>query len=107
MAVPHDPVAPVRQVHVLHQGQERLGFRFDGLGKQPAGAAPQNRRQRIVNRSGLSQGNNGAIPHHGVSLLREVQAGFHPPRYAAFLTSPSPSFGHSSLGTRWCCFPKY
>jgi uncharacterized protein len=32
----------------------------------------------------------------GVSLLREVQAGFHPPRYAAFLTSPSPSFGHSS-----------
>jgi hypothetical protein len=32
----------------------------------------------------------------GVSLLREVRAGFHPPRYAAFLTSPSPSFGHSS-----------
>jgi hypothetical protein len=34
----------------------------------------------------------------GVSLLREVQAGFHPPRYAAFLTSPSPSFAHSSEG---------
>ena len=32
----------------------------------------------------------------GVSLLREVQAGFYPPRYAASLTSPSPSFGHSS-----------
>jgi hypothetical protein len=30
MAVPHHPVAPVRQVHALHQGQERLGFRFDG-----------------------------------------------------------------------------
>ncbi|MGB6252546.1 MAG: hypothetical protein WBF62_04770, partial [Bradyrhizobium sp.] len=36
----------------------------------------------------------------GVSLLREVRAGFHPPRYAAFLTSPSPSFGHSSPA-RW------
>jgi len=32
----------------------------------------------------------------GVSLLREVQAGFHPPRYAALLKSPSPSFDHSS-----------
>jgi transposase len=32
----------------------------------------------------------------GVSLLREVQAGFHPPRYAAFLTSPSPRFPYSS-----------
>src|SRR5438132_13090564 len=33
----------------------------------------------------------------GVSLLREVQAGFHPPRYAALLKSPSPSFDHSSF----------
>ncbi|WP_217696484.1 hypothetical protein, partial [Acidiphilium rubrum] len=32
----------------------------------------------------------------GVSLLQEVQAGFHPPRYATFLTKPSPNFGHSS-----------
>ena len=31
MAVPHDPVAPVRQLHALHQGQKRLGFRLDGL----------------------------------------------------------------------------
>ena len=59
-------------------------------------AAPQNRRQRIVYHLGLSEGNNRAILCHGVSLLREVQAGFHPPRYAAFLTSPSPSFGYSS-----------
>ena len=32
----------------------------------------------------------------GVSLLREVQAGFHLPRYAAFLTQPSPILRHSS-----------
>jgi len=32
----------------------------------------------------------------GVSLLREVQAGFHPPQYAAFLTQPSPISRHSS-----------
>ena len=33
---------------------------------------------------------------HGVSLLREALAGFHPPRYAALLNQPSPRFGHSS-----------
>src|SRR5437868_1883990 len=29
-------------------------------------------------------------------LLREFRQGFHPPRYAAFLTPPSPIFPHSS-----------
>jgi hypothetical protein len=40
------------------------------------------------------------MARHGVSLLREVQAGFHPPRYAAFLTQPSPSFSHSPVTER-------
>ena len=76
VAVPHQALAPVRQPHALHRGQERLGLRLDRLGQQPAGAAPQDRRQRIVDRVGLTEGNNGAIARHGVSLLREVQAGF-------------------------------
>src|SRR5207342_1762714 len=94
--VPHQALAPIRQLHALHRGQERLGLRLDGLGKQPACAAPQDGRQRVVDRLGLTEWDNGAIPRHRVSFLREVQAGFHPPRYAALLTKPSPSFGHSS-----------
>jgi hypothetical protein len=97
MAVSHHPVAPVWQLRVLHHGQEHLGLRLDGLGQKSAGAAPQNGRQGVVNCVGLTEGNNGAIHRHGVSLLREVQAGFHPPRYVAFLTEPSPRFRHSSL----------
>ncbi len=59
-------------------------------------ATAQDGRQRVVDRIGLTEGNNGAIDHRGVSLLREVQAGFHPPRYAAFLNPPLPRFAHSS-----------
>ena len=55
MAVPHQAVAPVRQPHVLHQGQERLGFRLHRLRQQPAVAAPQSRRQRILDRVRLTQ----------------------------------------------------
>jgi hypothetical protein len=36
----HDALAPVRQPRVPHRGQERVGFRFDGLGQQPTRAAP-------------------------------------------------------------------
>ncbi len=32
----------------------------------------------------------------GISLLREVQEGSHPPRYTAFLTQPSPILWHGS-----------
>jgi hypothetical protein len=52
--------------------------------------------QRVVDRVRLTKGGNGAMARHGVSLLREVQAGFHLPRYAALFTQPSPSFQHSS-----------
>ncbi len=72
MPVPDDALAPVRQPLALHLSQERLGFRLDGLGQQPTRAAPQNRRQRIVDRLGLTEGNNGGSAHRGVSLLREV-----------------------------------
>jgi hypothetical protein len=50
--------------------------RLDRLGQQPAGAAPQDDRQRIVDLVRLTQGENGSIARHGVSLLREVLAGF-------------------------------
>jgi putative transposase len=77
MTMPDQAVTPVWQLHPLHRGQERLGFCFDGLRQKTARAIAQNHRQRIVDRVGLTEGNNSAIAHRGVSLLREVQAGFH------------------------------
>jgi len=96
VAVPDDTLAPVRQPLAFHRRQECVGFRLDGLGQQAACAASQDRRQRIVDLIGLTEGNNSAVARHGVSLLREVQAGSHPPRYAALLTQPSPILRHSS-----------
>jgi len=96
VAVPDNALAPVRQPLALHLSQERLGFRLDGLGQQPARAAPQNRRQRIIDIIGLTEGNNGGSACHGVSAPSGVQAGFHPPRYAALLKPSSPILRHSS-----------
>jgi hypothetical protein len=93
VAMPNQTVTAVRQLDAPHGGKERVGFRFNGLRQQSTRAVPQNRRKRIVDRLGLTKGNHGAIAHRGVSLLQEVQVGFHPPRYAAFLNPPSPSFG--------------
>jgi hypothetical protein len=76
--VPHDALAPVRQPQALHLGQERLGFRLHRLRQQPAGAAPQDGRQRILDRVGVAEWDNGGIAHRGVSLLREVLAGSSP-----------------------------
>jgi len=78
LAVPHQPLAPVRQTRSPHLGQEGLGLRLDGLRQQPAGAAPQDGGQRIIDRGRLTERDNGAIARHGVSLLREVQAGSSP-----------------------------
>jgi len=70
----------------FHRRQERVSFRFNGLGQQSARAASQDRHQRIIDRIGLTEETTVVMLVIGVSLLREVQAGFHPLRYAAFLT---------------------
>ena len=51
------------------------------LTQQPAGAVPQDGHERVVNRVGLTKGNNGATVRDSVSSPPGVQAGFHPPRY--------------------------
>jgi hypothetical protein len=55
-------------------------------GPGAGGHRSAERRLGIINVVGLAEGNNGAIARHGVSLLREVRAGFvtHPD------TPPSP-----------------
>jgi hypothetical protein len=59
--MPHQALTPVRQPQLPHCRQECLGFRLNGLGQQPAGAAPQDGRQRVVDRLRLMQRDNGAI----------------------------------------------
>jgi hypothetical protein len=97
VAVPHDALAPVRQAPILHRDQKCLGFRLHRLGQQPAGAAPQHGRQRVVDLVGLTDGGGRRCyrsawriaPSGGPGRFR------HPPRYAASIT-PSPSSRHSS-----------
>src|SRR3954465_8280424 len=95
--MPHQALTPVRQPQAPHPGQEGLGFRLNGLGQQPAGAAPQDGRPRGVDRLRLMQRDNGAIAcHRRIAPSGGPGRLCHPPRYAALLTPPSPSFGHSS-----------
>jgi len=98
VAVPNQALAPIRQPHLPHGGQERIGFRLDGLCQHPAGAVAQDGRERVVNRVGLTEGNNAATARQGVSAPSGVQAGLHTPRYAALPKPSSPRFGYSSLG---------
>src|SRR3954454_1616865 len=99
--MPHQALTPVRQPQAPHPGQEGLGFRLNGLGQQPAGAAPQDGRERGVDRLRLMQRDNGAIAcHRRIAPSGGPGRLCHPPRYAALLTPPAPSFGHSSPENR-------
>ena len=40
--VPHQALAAIGQLYALHRGQERLGLRLDGLGKQPVSGDTTN-----------------------------------------------------------------
>jgi len=64
MAVPDYALAPVRQSFAFHRRQERVSFRLNGLGQQPARAASQDRRQRIIDRIGLTERNNSGSACH-------------------------------------------
>ncbi len=63
-AVPDHPLASVRQAHVLHSGQEGLGFRRHRLRQQPVGVAPQDGGQRAVDLVRLTERNNGGTARH-------------------------------------------
>ena len=78
VAVSHQALAPVRQPHALHRGQERFGFGLHRLRQQPPGAAPQDFRERVIDGVGLAEADHSGIAHRGVSLLREVLAGSSP-----------------------------
>jgi len=97
MAMPDEAGTATGQTLLPHRGQERLGFRLDGLGQQPAGAFAQHGRQRIVDLVGVSKRMNGGIVLHGVSLLREVLAGWTPATIRRPLKPSSPSSPHSSV----------
>ncbi|MCP4779478.1 MAG: hypothetical protein GY877_01660 [Hyphomicrobium sp.] len=92
VAVSNHTCPAIRKPFVLHHGKKCLSFGLDRLRQKTASAIAQNTRQRILKRARMLKGKNGVIYRHGVSLLREVLAGFYPPRYAAFLKPSSPTF---------------
>jgi hypothetical protein len=69
MAMTHDPVAPIRQLQSLPQGDKGIDFRNQHLSQHSAGAFTSDFRQVIVGGLGLTERNDSDISRHGVSLL--------------------------------------
>jgi hypothetical protein len=55
VAVPHQAIAAVGKLQVLHRGKKRISFHLDSLRKQLPRARSQDIRQWIVNLVGLTQ----------------------------------------------------
>jgi hypothetical protein len=68
MTMPDDAAATVRQLEILHGGEEHLGLHLDSLCKQLPGARSKDIRQGIIDLVGLAKPDNTAILVHGVSL---------------------------------------
>ena len=66
--MPHDAAATVRQLEILHGGEEGLGLHLHSLSEKPSGTRTQDAGQRIIDRVGLTKPDNTAILFHGVSL---------------------------------------
>lgn len=99
MAATSKAIVPIRKVNALYCGKERASLGIDSLDSNSARVGAYNDRQYLVDCVGLTEENNIAIAHRGVSLLRELQAGFYLPRYAASLKPSSPRFGHISTAS--------
>jgi hypothetical protein len=75
MSVPDNALAPVRQLEIPMPGHEGGKLRLDRLLDQTFCPRAKNFSQRIVNFIWLTEGDD-SILIHGVTLLREVRAGF-------------------------------
>ena len=69
MAVTHDAVATIRQLHVLPHGDEGVSFGDQHLRQHSAGTFPRKFGQWIVDGIRLTEGNDSGISRNGVSLL--------------------------------------
>jgi hypothetical protein len=104
--MPHDPLAAVRQGLFGMLRDEGIGLGPQRRRQHAARALTRDLGQRILHGSGLVKRGDRGIVVHGVSLLREVLAGFStrhdtPPSQAA-----SPIFEHSSAGTEHLASPE-
>jgi len=109
------PLNARQQLLRFGQGQTQVGDVNEIIGPtdlqdvraRPLALSPDlHQPQNPGHASTLGQRTNAKIPNWpahpqscGSPVLREVQAGSHPPRYAAFLTQPSPILRHSSFST--------
>jgi len=66
VTVTHDPVTPIRQLHILPQSNERIGFGDQSLRKHSPGAFAGKLAQRIVNRVRLTQPHEASTSAQGL-----------------------------------------
>jgi hypothetical protein len=66
--VPHQPIASIGQLQMLHAGKEDFSFQPDRASKKLARPTLQDIGQGIVNFTGLTKANNVDSLVHGVSL---------------------------------------
>ena len=66
--MPDDAAATVRQLEILHGGEERLGLHLDSLREKLPGTRTQDAGQGIIDLVRLTKPDNTAILFHGVSL---------------------------------------
>jgi len=58
MTVANHAVTSVSKLHTLHLSKECVSLGFNGLGEKSPRAAAKNRRERVVDRVGLTERNN-------------------------------------------------
>jgi hypothetical protein len=68
MAVPHHTPTPILGAKMGMRAENIIDFRFNRLGEKLTRTHAQQIRQRVINRTWLTQRNN-CILQHGVSLL--------------------------------------
>ena len=95
-AVPDDALAPVRQQLIAEKRHEARGLGLQRRHQHPARALAGDLGQRVDDRTRLVKGDDRGIVVQGVSLLREVLAGFDTRHDTPPSQAPSPIFSHSS-----------
>ena len=91
-----DALAAISQTLVGEAGDEARRFCPERRGQHLARALAGDLGQRIEDRSGLVKLGDRGIVLHGVSLLREVLAGFSTRHDTPPSQAPSPIFSYSS-----------
>jgi len=93
----NNALTPVRQSLLGKPRDETRSLRLERRGQNLARAFAGDLSERVDDRSGLGKRGDRGVACHGVSLLREVLAGFSTRHDTPPFQAPSAIFGHSSI----------